>query len=263
TNQLKNRLSYYNKTGQFEQRNGIEIEEQAAQPRRLIQKENFTDKDKNTRDSSQHNHYKRVQKPKENKAQLVKSVDLILSLQKNSRISLKTHRTDLYQDTISLSQISRKIKKCTDTIQITEWHKIFQKTNEYLLEINNCHKIKIQLLKVAEIAEIRLWLQDLKEEKEVTNLKEIESLLNYDSFNRPYNKIKIDRVLDQNKENLLTYPIEMKNKTQTFFQFQYKKRNTHLEELSDKWQEIHKLQGWIDKFIYKELNGTVSEEEWS
>ncbi|CAG8837945.1 37934_t:CDS:1, partial [Gigaspora margarita] len=31
----------------------------------------------------------------------------------------------------------------------------------------------------------------------------------------------------------------------------------------DKWQEIYKPQGWINKCIYEELNRTVSEEEWS
>ncbi|CAG8849562.1 17142_t:CDS:1, partial [Gigaspora margarita] len=73
----------------------MEIEEQALQPRRLIQKENYSrnqlvnerthlkrpyqgsnnsriaEKDKNTRDFSQHNYYKRVRKPKEDKEQLV------------------------------------------------------------------------------------------------------------------------------------------------------------------------------------------------
>ncbi|CAG8618405.1 34471_t:CDS:2 [Gigaspora margarita] len=75
----------------------MEIEEQAVQPRRLTQKENFSrnqpvnkrihlkrpyqvlnngriaDKDKNTRNFSQHNYYKRVQKPKKDKAQPVES----------------------------------------------------------------------------------------------------------------------------------------------------------------------------------------------
>ncbi|CAG8731760.1 27924_t:CDS:2, partial [Gigaspora margarita] len=261
TNQLKNSLSYHDKSEQYKQRNGIEIEEQALQPRRLIQKENFSrgqpvnkrthlkrpyqglnnsrtaEKDKNTRDFSQYNYHKRVWKPKEDKAQLVESVDLmwdsfeegilfaakrnisfkkILSPQENSRTSSKVHRTDLYQDMISLSQISRKIKKYIETTQIAKWYKIFQKTNKHLREINNRHKIEIQLLNIADIAEIRLWLQDLKE---VTNLKEIENFIELrckciqneqgkmlnSLLDRPYNKVKINRVLDQKEENLLTH----------------------------------------------------------
>ncbi|CAG8845182.1 27027_t:CDS:2, partial [Gigaspora margarita] len=65
--------------------------------------------------------------------------------------------------------------------------------------------------------------------------KMLNSLLDYS-----YNKVKINRVLDQKEENLLIYSIEM----------------------SDKWQEIYKLQDWINECIYEELNRTVSEEEW-
>ncbi|CAG8852329.1 6593_t:CDS:2, partial [Gigaspora margarita] len=54
---------------QYKQKNKMEIEEQAVQLRRLTQKENFIEKDKNTRDFSQYNHYKRAQKPKEDKVQ--------------------------------------------------------------------------------------------------------------------------------------------------------------------------------------------------
>ncbi|CAG8720174.1 45209_t:CDS:2, partial [Gigaspora margarita] len=103
TNRLKNSLFYHDKLGQYEQRNGIEIEKQALQPRRLIQKENFSrnqpineqthlkrpfqgsnniriaEKDKNTRNFSQYNHHKRVWKPKEDKAQLVEKADIINS----------------------------------------------------------------------------------------------------------------------------------------------------------------------------------------
>ncbi|CAG8667544.1 1448_t:CDS:2, partial [Gigaspora margarita] len=61
--------------------------------------------------------------------------------------------------------------------------------------------------------------------------------------------------LDQKEENLVTHATEVKNKTQTFFQSQYKKRNTRLEDLSDKWKEIYKLLEWINESIYKDLNG--------
>ncbi|CAG8857390.1 31022_t:CDS:1, partial [Gigaspora margarita] len=78
---------------QYKQKNRMEIEEQGVQLRRLTQKENFSrnqpvnerihlkrpyqvlnnsrivKKDKNTRDFSQYNHYKRAQKPKEDKVQ--------------------------------------------------------------------------------------------------------------------------------------------------------------------------------------------------
>ncbi|CAG8826328.1 14143_t:CDS:1, partial [Gigaspora margarita] len=53
-------------------------------------------------------------------------------------------------------------------------------------------------------------------------------------LDRPYNRIKIDRVLDQKEENLVTHATEVKNKTQAFFQSQYKKRSTSLKDLPDK-----------------------------
>ncbi|CAG8845036.1 17556_t:CDS:2, partial [Gigaspora margarita] len=130
----------------------------------------------------------------------------ILSSQKNGRMIPKVHRTDLHQDTISLSQISRKIKKCINTIQIAEWHKIFQKTNKYLFEINNYHKIEIQLLNIADEIEnfIKLRYKHIQNEQD----KMLNSLLDYS-----YNKVKIDRVLDQKEKNLLTYSIELANIT--------------------------------------------------
>ncbi|CAG8736500.1 44698_t:CDS:2 [Gigaspora margarita] len=135
------------------------------------------------------------------------------------------------------NQISREIKKCIDSIQKTEWPKIFERTNMHLHEINIRHEIGIQLINSTD-----------QNEKEAANLKETENFIelcykhiqNEQSkilnslLDQPYNKIKIDRVLDQKEENLVTYATEVKNKTQAFFQSQYKKRNTRLEDLPDK-----------------------------
>ena len=84
------------------------------------------------------------------------------SLLEKGKRNFKTYRTNLHQDTISLRQINRKIKKYIDTIQKTEWSKIFERANMHLHEINNHYEIEIQLINSTDIAEIRLWLQDLK-----------------------------------------------------------------------------------------------------
>ncbi|CAG8794796.1 627_t:CDS:2 [Gigaspora margarita] len=165
------------------------------------------------------------------------STKRILSLVKKSKMNSKTSRTNLHQDTFSLNQISRKIKKCIELIQRTEWPKIFEKTNIHLYEINIRHEIGIQLINSTN-----------QNEKKVANLKEIENFIKLHCrhiqnkqgkmlntlLDQSYNKIKIDRVLDQKEENLVTHTTEVKNKTQTFFQSQYKKRNTRLEDLPDK-----------------------------
>ncbi|CAG8827509.1 35459_t:CDS:2, partial [Gigaspora margarita] len=100
------------------------------------------------------------------------------------------------------------------------------------------------------------WASSNDGKKKASNLKEIENFIelyykciqNEQSkmlnslLDRPYNKVKIDRVLDQKEENLLTHATEIKDKTWAFFQSQYKKRNTNLEDLLDKWKEIYKPQ---------------------
>ncbi|CAG8799854.1 43687_t:CDS:2 [Gigaspora margarita] len=159
----------------------------------------------------------------------------ILSLSEKGKMNPKVHRTDLHQNTISLSQISREIKKCINTTQRIEWPKIFERTNMHLREINNRHEIAIQLINSTD-----------QNEKEASNLKEIENFIKLcykriqnkqgkmlnSLLDRPYNKI--DRVLDQKEKNLLIHATEMKDKTRAFFQSQYKKKNTSLEDLLNK-----------------------------
>ncbi|CAG8747448.1 12868_t:CDS:2, partial [Gigaspora margarita] len=178
----------------------------------------------------------------------------ILFTPEKSKMNSKTCRTDLHQDTFSLSQISREIKKYIDSIQRTEWPKIFEKTNMQLHEINIRHEIGIQLInKATNLKEIENFIKLRCKRIQNKQSKMLNSLLD-----RPYNKIKIDRVLDQKEENLVTHATKVKNKTQAFFQSQYKKRNTSLEDLPDKWKEIYKPQEWINEGIYKELNGRES-----
>ncbi|CAG8838091.1 34523_t:CDS:2, partial [Gigaspora margarita] len=260
-------------------------------PFQALNNSRSVEKDQNKRGFSQQSHRKKFQKSTEVDAQpvekdlinflkkqkIIQSLTLpsweeldntrILSLPKKGKMNSKTSRTDLHQDTFSLSQISRKIKKCIDSIQRTEWPKIFERTNMHLYEIDIRHEIGIQLINSTDIAEIRLWLQDLKgwwfilnkrwqNEKEAANLKEIENFIEL--------RCKcIQNEQDQKEENLVTHATEVKNKMQAFFQSQYKKRNTRLEDLPDKWKEIYKPQEWINEGIYKDLNGVIDEEKWS
>ncbi|CAG8730343.1 2649_t:CDS:2, partial [Gigaspora margarita] len=111
---------------------------------------------------------------------------------------------------------------------MTEWSKIFGKTNVHLREIKSSQN----------------WDPTYKQyrcsrnQALVTKLKglvvhsEQDKMLN-SLLDQPYNKVKIDRVLDQKEKNLLTHAIEVKNKTQE----------------------------WINECIYKKLNGIIVKEE--
>ncbi|CAG8750165.1 28451_t:CDS:2, partial [Gigaspora margarita] len=208
TNRFKNSSFHYNKAEQREEKNGMEIEEQIDSFEEGIlfaAKRNFLTK-------------------------------RILSSLEKAKMNPKARRTDLYQDMISLNQISRKIKKCINTTQRTKWPKIFERTNMYLCEINNRHEIATQLInKASNLKEIENFIELRYKCIQNEQDKMLNSLLD-----RSYNKVKIDRVLDQKEENLLIHATEVKDKTRAFFQSQYKKRNTSLEDLLDKWKEIYK-----------------------
>ncbi|CAG8738089.1 1229_t:CDS:2 [Gigaspora margarita] len=124
-------------------------------PYQALNNSRSVEKDQNKRGISQQNHHKRFQKSKGVDAQPVESEELdntvdnlnkmwdsfeegflftakrnfstkrILSSPVKGKMNSKTRRTDLHQDTFSLSQISREIKKCIDSTQRTEWPKIF------------------------------------------------------------------------------------------------------------------------------------------
>ena len=61
-------------------------------------------------------------------------------------------------------------------------------------------------------------------------------------LNRPYKKIVLDRFIKQVEEKtvLITKPEEIKIRVAEHYKKQFRKRNTELEGMPDKWKEIYR-----------------------
>ncbi|CAG8726112.1 37629_t:CDS:2 [Gigaspora margarita] len=147
-------------------------------------------------------------------------------------ITESDHRTslinlDLKTPSIDKYNLAQKISKEKQTIFLLD--KALKKNwDDYREDLTNF----LKKWKIIQSLNLPSWeeLDNTQNEKEATNLKEIENFIelcckyiqNKQSkilnslLDRPYNKIKIDRVLDQKEENLVTHTTEVKNKTQTF-----------------------------------------------
>ena len=83
-------------------------------------------------------------------------------------------------------------------------------------------------------------------------------------LNRPYKKIVLDRFIKQVEEEtvLIMKPEEVKVGVAEHYKKQFRKRNTRLEEMSERWKEIYKPQERIKEEWYKEVEEEIKEEEW-
>ena len=83
-------------------------------------------------------------------------------------------------------------------------------------------------------------------------------------LNRPYKKIVLDRFVKQVGEEtvLITKPKEVKIGVAEHYKKQFRKRNTKLEEMSDKWKEIYRPRENIKEEWYIKVEERIKEEEW-
>ena len=68
-------------------------------------------------------------------------------------------------------------------------------------------------------------------------------------LNKPYKKITLDRLIKQVEEDtiLITKPEEVKTNVAEHYKMQFRKRNTKLETMTEKWKEIYKLKKALER----------------
>ncbi|CAG8787338.1 15976_t:CDS:2, partial [Gigaspora margarita] len=192
------------------------------------------------------------------------------------------HRTNLHEDTITVSWLYRKLKKSISIPQTLRARGEIERINKQIRAINERNSTNIQQLRIIDLTNDRSWLQDLKgwwhilnrkwkQKMEADKLREIKKFIDLccqkiqneqdkmlDSLlDRPISKIQLDHLLDQNKAELVNTPSEVKNSTRDFFKVQYKKKCTDLKNMLIKWKKIYKPQLWINENIYKDLNKEI------
>jgi len=83
-------------------------------------------------------------------------------------------------------------------------------------------------------------------------------------LNKPYKKILLDRLIKQVEEKtyLITKSEKVKINVAEHYKLQFRKRNTKLKTMTEKWKEIYKLREGIKEEWYAELEEKIKEEEW-
>ena len=83
-------------------------------------------------------------------------------------------------------------------------------------------------------------------------------------LNKPYKKIMLDRFIEQEEEttNLIVEPESVKTGVAEHYKKQFRKRNTKLEEMSERWKEVYKPQERIKEEWYIEVEENIKEKEW-
>src|ERR1043165_8837182 len=83
-------------------------------------------------------------------------------------------------------------------------------------------------------------------------------------LNRPYKKIVLDRFIKQEGESmcLVSEPESVRAGIAEHYKEQFRKRNTKLEEMSERWKEIYEPREHIREEWYKEVEEEVKEKEW-
>jgi hypothetical protein len=83
-------------------------------------------------------------------------------------------------------------------------------------------------------------------------------------LNRPYKKIILDRLIKQVGEetHLITKPEEIKADVAKHYKMQFRKRNTKLEIMTEKWEEMYKPRKNIKEDWYAEVEERIKEKEW-
>ena len=81
---------------------------------------------------------------------------------------------------------------------------------------------------------------------------------------RSSNRIKLDRVMVEDKENLtlVTEEKDVQNEVRSHFIKQFQKRKVNINKSSSRWVEAYKPIEKIDENIYKNINDPVSIQEW-
>src|SRR6185295_7814779 len=74
-------------------------------------------------------------------------------------------------------------------------------------------------------------------------------------LNRPYKKITLDRFIKQEEEEtiLVTDPELVKEGIAEHYKKQFRKRNTKLERMSNRWEEVYRPRKDIKKEWYNEV----------
>ena len=82
-------------------------------------------------------------------------------------------------------------------------------------------------------------------------------------MNKPYKKIVLDRFIKQKEKitGLVSEPDLVKAGIAEHYKKQFKKRNTKLEKMSERWKEIYELQEHIREEWYKEVEEEIKEKE--
>src|ERR1043165_10251328 len=83
-------------------------------------------------------------------------------------------------------------------------------------------------------------------------------------LNKPYKKIVLDRFIKQ-EENLtclVSEPESVKAGVAEHYREQFRKRNTKLAKMSERWKEIYRPQRHIKDEWYEEVEEEIKEKEW-
>src|SRR6185295_9661329 len=83
-------------------------------------------------------------------------------------------------------------------------------------------------------------------------------------LNRLYKKITLDRFIKQEEEKtiLVTDPDLVKEGIAEHYKKQFRKRNTKLEMMSNRWEEVYRSRKDIKKVWYNEVEEKIKEKEW-
>jgi preprotein translocase subunit SecD len=199
----------------------------------------------------------------------------------NRRTSQKTQQQE--KDIVKLQRLI-KYAKTRKNQEVTEEER--SRTNEQLKALGN--KIGAKLPKLqrhwshAWIEDIKGWQKLLQEKKkknwEQAQRRRIEEnidkrceMIKTDQgkmlaslLNKPYKKIVLDRLIKQEEEEtyLITKPEEIKTNVVEHYRMQFRKRNTKLETMTEKWKEIYEPRESIKEEWYTEVEKEIKEKEW-
>jgi exonuclease III len=202
----------------------------------------------------------------------------------NTTVNRRTSQKEQQQekDIVNIQRLLKYAKKRKNQ-EVTEEER--SKTNEQVKELGKKLGAKLPKLQRqwsnAWIEDMKGWQKLLQEKKrkewEQAQRRQIEEnidkrceMIKTDQgkmiaslLNRPYKKIILDRLIKQVGEetHLVTKPEEVKADVAEHYKMQFRKRNTKLEIMTEKWEEMYKPRKNIKEDWYAEVEERIKEKE--